>query len=266
MHLYSFAGKPDAISLPADPKKRGLYQFNVSPDAKNGDSTQIGTALQRPLDDLAGQPIAGALILSDGGSNLGADPIAAADAARQARMPISAMGFGDPTKTKDVALLSVLADDVVRTNNTVSVYAAISHRGYKGKTVTVTLQRNGEVIGRETVRLGSDEQKQEVKFNYVPTRAGRFYYTVTVSGLPGEVTLANNKRSFPQVVISKKLKVLYVENEPRYEFRYLNKAILRDKSLDFACLLSQCGGAERGQRGHPRIPAGRKNPLRLPIF
>ena len=246
VHLYSFAGKVNPLSLPLDAKKRASYQFNIAPDAKSGDSTQIGTALQRPQDDLAGQPIAGALVLSDGGSNLGADPISAADGARQARMPVSAMGFGDPTKTKDVALLSVLADDVVRANNTVSVFAALSHRGYKGKAVTVTLSRNGDVIDRQTVKLGADEQKQEIKFNYVPTRAGRFYYTVAVSGLPGEVTLANNKRSFPQVVISKKLKVLYVENEPRYEYRYLNKAILRDKSLDFACLLLNAAEPSEG--------------------
>ena len=31
--------------------------------------------------------------------------------------------------------------------------------------------------------------------------------------------------------------MLYVENEPRYEYRYLNKAVLRDTSLEFACLL-----------------------------
>ena len=246
VHLYSFAGKSDAFALPADPKKRAAYQFNLKPDAKGGDSTQIGGALHRPLEDLAGQPIAGALLLSDGGNNLGEDPILSADGARQARMQVSAIGIGDPTKTKDVALLSVLADDVVRTNNTVSVYAALSHRGYAGKTVTVTLQRNGDVIDRQTVRLGRDEQKQEVRFNYVPTRAGRFFYTVSVSGLPGEVTLANNKRSFPQVVISKKLKVLYVENEPRYEYRYLNKAILRDKSLDFACLLLNAAEPSEG--------------------
>ncbi len=246
VHLYGFASKPEAIALPSDLKKRAAYQFNVAPDVKTGDSTQIGTALQRPLDDLAGQPIAGALVLSDGGSNLGSDPITAADNARQSRMAVSAMGFGDPTKTKDVALLSVLADNVVRTNNTVSVFAALSHRGYRGKTVTVTLQRNGEVIGRETVKLGADEQKQEIKFNYVPTRAGKFYYAVSVTGLPGEVTLANNKRTFSQVVISKKLKVLYVENEPRYEYRYLNKAILRDKSLDFACLLLNAAELSEG--------------------
>ena len=237
VHVYTFAGKPHNVNLPADPKKRNAYQFALGQERKDSDSTQIGVALQQPPADFSGQAVAGALVISDGGNNEGVDPSLAADATLHASIPVSTMGFGDPTQTKDVALVSVLADDVVRTNNTVSVYAALTHRGYEGKTVSVVLKRGAEVIGREAVKLGSSGQKQEVHFNYVPTKAGRFYYSVEVSQQPGEITYANNKRTFPQVVISKKLKVLYVENEPRYEYRYLNKAVLRDTSLEFACLL-----------------------------
>lgn len=237
IRAYTFAAAPRTIALPNDAVRRAAYKFALTPDAQTGDSTQIGTALRRPLEDLAGQPLAGALVISDGGNNLGEDPIAVADAARQAGLPVSALGLGDPTKTKDIALLSVLADDVVRVNNSVTVYAALSQRGYAGKTIAVTLLRNKEVVGRETVRLGPDEQKQEVRFNYVPTQPGRFYYTVTAAVQPDEVTAANNSRSFVQTVIEKKLRVLYVENEPRYEYRYLRNAILRDTSLDFGILL-----------------------------
>ena len=197
VHVYTFAGKPHNVNLPADPKKRNAYQFALAPETKEGDSTQIGVALQQPPADFSGQAVAGALVISDGGNNEGIDPSLAADATRHASIPVSTMGFGDPTQTKDVALVSVLADDVVRTNNTVSVYAALTHRGYTGKTVSVTLQRGAEVIGRESVKLGANGEKQEVHFNYVPTKAGRFYYTVSVSPQPGEITLANNKRTFP---------------------------------------------------------------------
>ena len=109
----------------------------------------MGDALQRPVEELAGQPLAGALILSDGGNNLGEDPIMAADAAKQAGLRVSTIGVGDPTKTKDVALLSVLADDTVRVNNTVTVYVALSQRGYAGKTIGVTLRRGNEIVGHE---------------------------------------------------------------------------------------------------------------------
>ena len=237
VRLSTFASKPHALPLPNDPKQRAAYRFTLTPDTQGGDSTQIGNALRETLENLSGQPVAGALIVSDGGNNLGDDPLLTADGARQSNIAVSTVGLGDPTKTKDIVLLSLLADDVVRVNNTVSIYAALSQRGYAGKTVTVTLLRNGVEMDRQNVRLASDDQKQEIHFTYVPAQAGRFIYTVSVSPQPDETTTKNNQRSVPQSVISKKLKVLYVEDEPRYEYRYLHNAILRDNSLDFGCIL-----------------------------
>jgi hypothetical protein len=103
------------------------------------------------------------------------------------------------------------------------------------------------------VRLAPDDQKQEIHFTYVPTRAGRYYYTVAAAVQPGEITAANNKRAFVQNVIDKKLKVLYVEGEPRYEFRYLKNAILRDTSLDFACLLLSADDLDSGGEGNIKV-------------
>jgi hypothetical protein len=250
VRVYSFAARPRQLRLPNQSSKLKGYQFAILPDAQTGDSTQMGNALRAPFDDLAGQPIAGAMIISDGGSNLGEDPVVAAEAAKQAGVRVSTLGLGDPTKTKDIALLSVLADDVVRVNNTVSVYVAISHRGYAGRTIAVTLKRNGVPIGTENVRLGPDDQKQEARFNYVPVQGGQFFYTVETAVQPGEISADNNKRSFPQTVISKKLKILYVEDEPRYEYRYLRNAILRDTTLDFGCLLLSGDNLNGGGEGN----------------
>lgn len=107
-------------------------------------------------------------------------------------------------------------------------------------------------------RTGED-RKQEIRFTYIPTVAGRFDYTVTVSSLPGEITLQNNRRIFSQNVINKKLKVLLVENEPRYEYRYLRNAILRDRSLDFACLLLTAPESEEGNVAVKQFPTDEKS-------
>jgi hypothetical protein len=250
VRFWTFAGKPRPLPLPPDARARAAYRFALTRDAQTGASTQIGVGLRAPLEELAGQPVAGALIISDGGNNQGEDPILVAEVARQSGVRLSTVGIGDPTKTKDIAVLSVLADDVVRIHNTVTVYAALTQRGYAGRTITVTLKRGNEVIGRENLRLGPDEQKQEVHFTYVPTQGGSFYYTVETAVQPGETSADNNRRGFSQNVISKKLKVLYVEGEPRYEFRYLKNAILRDTSLDFGCLLLSGDDLESGGEGN----------------
>ncbi len=237
LKIYSFNTSGTLLNLPLKPDERRRYAFHFLPNAATGETTQIGSILNQVSNEYSGQNVAGALILSDGENNLGADPILAAQSAFQSGIRVSALGVGDPTPTKDIALLSVLADDVVRVNNTVTVYAAISQRGYAGRTVYATLKRGSETLDRKLIHLAPNETRQEIHFDYIPKQAGHFDYSVTIDTLGGEVSGANNRRSYEQSVISKKLRVLYVENEPRYEFRYLRNAILRDNSLEFACLL-----------------------------
>src|SRR5205085_9871893 len=139
------------------------------------------------MDDVAGQPVAGALVLTDGGNNLGDEPVGMAERALQQGIHVSALGIGDPTPTRDIAITEVLADQVVRKDNVVQVFAGISHRGYEGRTITVVLRRGGAAIDSKTVRLGSSSQKQTVGFIYTPKQDGAFTYTVSTAALPDEI-------------------------------------------------------------------------------
>lgn len=246
-----------------------LYTFSseAQPATKlgppRGGSTQIGTALGRALEDVAGQPASGALILSDGGNNLGDDPVAVAARARAQNLPISTLGVGDPTPTRDLVLTEALADQVVRKNSAVEVFAGVTHRGYTGRTIRLTLRRGTEIIGTQTVRLGAAGQKQTAAFRYTPKQEGTFTYALSATTLPGEITTANNRRRFVQRVVGKRLRILYVEGEPRWEYRYLRNAILRDTQIAFSCYLT-ASGAEKGGEGN--VPIYRFPPDERSLF
>lgn len=251
VRLYTFSSDVHSITLPVQAKKLAEWRFQDIPDQIQGHSTQIGTALRKVLDDVSGQPVAGALILSDGGNNLGDDPINLAASGRTQGVRISALGVGDPTPTKNLAITEVLADQVVRKNGQVQVYVGVSQRGYDGRTISLTLMRNGAMVATKSLRLGASSQKQTVTFTYVPKQDGVFTYTVSTPVLPGEVTTQSNKRSYIQKVTSKKLKILYVEGAPRWEYRYLKNAILRDKQIEFSCLLTAGNPAPGGEGNVP---------------
>ena len=251
--INSFASHTQAVTLLHKNKKGITEPISIAPQKPGGDSTQIGSALRVALQTLAGQPVAGILVASDGENNLGEDPITAAEEAHSLHIPVSSLGIGDPTKTKDIALLNVLTDDTVRVHNVVTLYADLEQRGYAGKTITVSLFRNGQPYLSQNVTLAPDDQKQEIKFTYVPDAAGRYIYTVRATPQPGEITTANNSRSTVQIVIKKPLKVLMIENRPRWEFRYLKNAILRDTSIRFACLLLKGDDLHSGGDGNIKI-------------
>ncbi len=251
VRVYTFHGQAQAVPIPRPPARSAPPVLDIQPDPK-GNTTQIGESLKRALDDLAGQPLAGALILSDGGNNLGEDPVAVAKQAREQGVTVSTLGIGDPTPTRDLAITEVLADQVVRKDNITQVFVGLSHRGYEGQTVSVTLRRGNETLGTQSARLGPAGRRQTVSFTYTPKQTGSFSHTVSATVLSGEITAENNRRRFLQRVISRKLKILYVEGEPRWEYRYLKNAILRDTQIAFSCYLV-ASGAQRGGEGNVPI-------------
>ena len=115
----------------------------------------------------------------------------------------------------------------------------------------MTLRRGNEIVGAQAIRLGAAGQKQTAAFRYTPKQEGTFTYSVAASVLPGEITTENNRRRFVQRVVGKKLRILYVEGEPRWEYRYLRNAILRDTQIAFSCYLTATGTGEGGEGNVP---------------
>jgi uncharacterized membrane protein len=224
-----------------------------APDPALTPASKIGDAVDRALDDLSGQPLAGIVLFTDGGQNLGEDPVAAARRAAGAGVPIYAVGLGDPQPPRDLAVASVLVDDVVRKGDEVTVSVGLKQRGGQGAlAVPVTLREDGRVLASGTARFNAGADTAEAALSFTPQQVGQFTLQVTVPVQPGELSPSNNRRLVPLRVVDKKLQILYLESSPRWEYRYLKNAIERDTSIQFACLLTE-GDPRLGGEGNRRI-------------
>jgi uncharacterized membrane protein len=240
-----------------------------APDKRLAPATRIGDALARALDDLSGQPLAGIVLVTDGGQNMGEDPTILARRARELGIPIYAVALGDPQPPRDLSVTGVLVDSVVRKGDEVTVAVALQARGVQdGLTAPVTLHRNGRLLASETARFHavgerpttndqrpttSDQRPTTadraatVALSFTPQEEGTFTLQVATPALPGEVSRSNNQRTVPIRVVDKKLRILYLESAPRWEYRYLKNAILRDTSIQFACLLTEADARLGGE-------------------
>jgi len=256
LRVYRFGGEARGAEVKAkaqepregDPPTETIPLAAVQPKAEQ---TRLGSAIDYVLQDTAGQPVAGLVLLSDGGHNMGEDPALAARRAGESGAPVFAVGFGDPTPPQDLAIASLLADEVVRKGDEVVVSVSVRQRGFGGRSVPLTLSLGGRTLHRVDVPLAGEGQKQEVNLTFVPEQAGPQTLTVSVPGLPGELSLSNNRKSWPIRVIDKKLKILYVEGQPRWEFRYLKNAILRDRTTLFSCILMDADPSLGGEGNVP---------------
>ena len=105
LRVYRFGGEVAGAELKtakdAKPKNAAEGPATESLPLKapqpEADQTRLGDALDTVLQDTAGQPVAGIILLSDGGQNMGGDPSLAGQRAGEAKAPVYTVGFGDPT-------------------------------------------------------------------------------------------------------------------------------------------------------------------------
>lgn len=205
--------------------------------AATGKSTRIGTAIDDVVARYSGQPIAGVVILTDGASNEGLEPLEVARKMKDRGIPIFPVGIGVPDPP-DVRLEGLVVQDTVFAKDRVPVRFRITSKGFTGRHVDLVVTLNGQEIARKDIVLTGEPQFEELSF--IPEEGQTaLKLEVVATPLPGEVVADNNRASQNIRVIDEKIKVLYVEGKPRWEYRYLRAVLLRDHRLEVKFLMTQ---------------------------
>ncbi|HEY3897034.1 MAG TPA: vWA domain-containing protein [Chthoniobacter sp.] len=220
------------------------YQVTVEPfaqpasDPKADVETEVGTDLDAPLERVLKQhnDLRAVVLLSDGDWNLGKSPITAATALAQREVPVFAVGVGSETYLPDIELQSVQAPTYGLVNERISVLFTVQNHLSREVKTTVSVSGPGGATGTKNVVLPPMGQVQDMLV-FTPQAEGEGDYTVHVPVEPDEVFPGNNDRAFHLSVRKEILKVLVVDSQPRWEFRYLRNALNRDSGVSANTIL-----------------------------
>ncbi|HEY1587692.1 MAG TPA: hypothetical protein VGH63_18465, partial [Polyangia bacterium] len=223
----------DAVSTP--PAAHAAY----------GDATHLREALSNLRARYEGRDLGGIVVFSDGVDNgrLGAAlsdkglDVESTDFVRSLDTPIHAAWVGQ-RGLNDVAIARVLADDFafVRTSVTVEAVVRVVGRGpsdaWNGKTLAVTLRRDGVPIKVAEVTVEPGVTDYKVAFQFTPERVGKYLYEISTPVLDGEAIVENNARAFLLKVIRDKIRVLQVTGRPSWDVRFLRGQLKHDPNVD----------------------------------
>jgi len=220
------------------------YQVTVEPfsvpptDPKAGAEMEIGTDLNEPLERILREhaDLRAVLLLSDGDWNLGKSPITAATALARHEVPVFTVGVGSENYLPDIELQSVQAPTYGLVNERISVMFTIQNHLPREVKTTVTLEGPGDARGSKAVILPPMAQLQDMLV-FTPQNEGEGDFTIRVPVEPDEVFTNNNDRTFHLSVRKEVLKVLVVDSQPRWEFRYLRNALMRDPGVSVNTIL-----------------------------
>lgn len=204
--------------------------------------TALGEAIELALDDASGRGLAAIVLVTDGVSTRGVEPIAVVRRAAEAsggvpRGPIFAVPVGGLEPPPDVAVAEILAPPEVTLDDTVAITAAVRAVGLGGRPTTVELRdAAGGVL--ESKQLELSDGSRQVTFSWKATVAGRSVLSVAVPAQEGEATGENNARDVAIDVTTRTFKTLVVDDAARWDTRFLDHAIRRDKGFEATLVLA----------------------------
>jgi hypothetical protein len=201
----------------------------------HGAMTELGDAVSEVLNQKRGQPLAGILVVTDGANNNGSDPLDAARQAKESGVPLYIYGVGIDSP-KDIILGDLLTQDVAFVNDELAVSVRVRGQALRGESGHLSLRLGDEIVAEQDVQFDSDTE-QVVQLHFTPKKAGDFVLKADIPAREDEAVKDNNTVSKRLHVVESKIKVLYVEQSARWEFRYLQGALLRDRRVDFKCVL-----------------------------
>lgn len=246
LELYSFAGHFQSEGFVESTEQLSTVTQRLQSLVADGQSSDIGNAIERALDDASGRRIAAIVLASDGQATDENSVRPALELARARNTRIYPIRIGSPVAPIDVEVGPLTTEPVVFVNDLVSIVAGVSLRG-SSDPVDVVLRlvddQTGAILGTESTVLSEDASQAQIELYTVPTRAGVIRYRVEIAPLADERTPENNADYADITVLSDKLRVLYVEGYPRYEYRYLKNALVREESMDVSVLLLEADEA-----------------------
>jgi uncharacterized membrane protein len=223
LRFFRFSGSADRLSDPASL-------------AFSGTSTELGRALERSLTELSNVPLAGMVLVSDGADN-STDAISDTLLDLQARkVPVHTVGLGRERFTRDIEVSRVEAPRTVLEGSSLVVDVTLSQRGFDGENVRLDVEDDGRIASSREVTLSGEAEATTVRVHFTVAEPGARVFRFKVAVEEGEMVVQNNAREQLIEVEDRREKILYFEGEPRFELKFIRRAIAEDENLQLVCL------------------------------
>ena len=222
-----------------------VYEFGKEIDRVNDASkiradagaTRIGDALNQIAAEASSVPVGAIVLMSDGSDNAGGIDLDTISRIRQQRIPVHTVGFGRETAPDDIEITDVALPARALAGSRVSAQVTFHQYGFSGQTTHITVRDSGKVVASQTVTLkpNGTAQTESVVFN--AGAAGPRTVQVTVDPIGSEQNTANNTLTRLVNVSARKMRILYVEGEPRWEYKFLRRAVEDNQTLEVVSML-----------------------------
>jgi hypothetical protein len=239
-------------------RKRAVEDVAIALDSLKNDETRtaLADAIRDVLRGGEGDLPAAIVVATDGqdnASSAGLDEVS--EEAARLGVPLHIYGVGS-SDVGNLELKDFLAPDTIVYDDTVAVPVRWRCRGFKMGSAEITVSLGGRVVARKEVALQDAGEFRDV-LSFTPRNTGqgeeKTDLTVTIKRRGEETFVEDNTARRPVSIVDRKVKILLVEGAPRWEYKFLQTALLRDRRVE-AKFLPVGGDRRTLTSGPPYLP------------
>ena len=209
----------------------GMYRMTYS-----GKRTRLESATDLLYQELGTVPLSGVVLITDGVDNASKQWTESLSRLEARHIPFYTVGVGSENITRDAEIVKVAAPRETLKESTAVVDVSYRSHGFSGRKATLYVRENGVLLKSEEVVLPADgeiaEKSIDLPVKNEGTRLFSFALQAQDDRIPENNTLdalVEIKNDHPQI--------LYIEGEPRWEFKFLRRAIQDDPNIRLVTLL-----------------------------
>jgi uncharacterized membrane protein len=200
-----------------------------------GERTAIGDSLLQVLRALHTSALGAVVIVSDGSDSAGALSSETLAEIASYGVPVHTIGIGRARMPEDLELAEVLVPARALPGTTIAARATIRHDG--AGTTRLKVYDGERFLGSRDVSLPEDAMLTSVPISFTLNETGERELRFTLEPKPEERELRNNTRLRMIDVAAGRANLLYVEGEPRWEYKFVRRALDKDSGVRLVSLL-----------------------------
>ena len=219
----------------------GIQRVDPSALTASARESDLTGALHAVAERYRGRPVAGVVLITDGG-----DTTSSSSGEDAPELRVFPIGIGSSSVAHDREVLSVTAaEGVLDDSRTELAVSAVSH-GRGREPFDLRLLENGRPIEVRRVTPAADGSPVHERFQVTPARGTPSVYTIEIPAASDELVPENNSRSALVQPPSRRRRILLVEGAPGYEHSFLKRAWSADPQLEIDSIVRK-GRDEQGR-------------------
>lgn len=206
--------------------------------------TALGAILEQALSLADARPVSGIILITDGVSTSGRDPVRVAAASP---IPVFAVAVGASRPLTDAEVRSVRTNPTAFASEPLPVRAVVSSWGLGGTTARLDVREGDRLLAsREVKLLGGQGVEQEVALDVRLTAPGTALLDVSLTA-EGDSIPRNDRRRVAVEVLERKTRVLVLAGRLDWDYAFLRRTLAADTTLSYTFLVQERPGGYRVQ-------------------